>query len=60
MQENVPHTSMRMHWTKALRIVNPILLFIAVWMIVDGHRTAALVLLLLSLAVQLTAISYEQ
>jgi hypothetical protein len=51
---------MRMHWTKALRIVNPILLFIAVWMIVDGHRTAALVLLLLSLAVQLTAISYEQ
>jgi hypothetical protein len=50
---------MRSNWIKALQIANPILLFIAVWMIADAHRTAAMVLLLSSLTIQLTAATFK-
>jgi hypothetical protein len=50
---------MRSNWVKVLKIANVILLLIAMWMTADGHRTAAMVLLLSSIATQLTRMTLE-
>lgn len=47
------------NWIDGLRIANPLLLLVAVWMNFDHHRTAALVVMLASLAGQLIAITLE-
>ena len=58
--ESTTHLERRMkRWGKPIRIAIPVLLLVAAWMSCDGHRTVALVLLLASIAGQLTLATYD-
>lgn len=42
-----------------LRVAHPIVLMVGLWMVFDHHRTAALVLLIASMGILLSAITLE-